>query len=318
MPDWNEERARRLLPPIGALQSFAAAARHGSFSRAAAEVGLGQSAVSRQVALLEDWMRVPLFERRGRRVGLTPAGRAYAEAVTPALADIRRATAAAMSAGRPRPLAIATLPSFGMRWLAPRLPRLTQAHPEVVMGFTARADEFDLSLEEFDAAVHYGAPDWPGAMLDRLFGESNIAVVAPDLLRDRPVAVAADLLALPLLVQSNRLAAWDDWLAVQGVPGHAPAPAPALVFDQFQMLAQAAVSGAGAALLPSFLIEPELKAGLLVAPKAAALPGRGAYYLAYEQGRLADPRFRAFRDWMLDEAGATASRDLGTAISSGG
>lgn len=298
------EQGRKLLPPMAALNSFAAAARHGSFSRAALEIGLTQSAVSRQIAALEDWLQTSLFHRSGPRVALTDEGALYAEAVAPALRAIRQATARALARPLDTGISIATLPSFGMRWLAPRLGRLTQQLPELVVNVSARTDEFDFADEAFDAAVHFGAPTWPDVEHDRLFGERTLAVVAPALLARHPVLAPVDFLGLPLLAQTERHRGWAIWFAAAGVD--LPARRPIPTFEHFLMLAQAAVAGAGAALIPSFMIEDELARGLLVAPIDFTVPTDDAYYLVYPRARLDNPHFRAFRDWMIAEAGGTA------------
>ena len=297
------EEDRRTLPPMAMLHSFAAAARHGSFSRAAAEVGLTQSAISRQIAHLEEWLGVSLFDRTGRRVSLNEAGHAYAEEVEAALGAIRRATARAMARPSERVIELATLPSFGMRWLAPRLPRLTERHPDLIVNFAARADEFDFAIEPFDAAIHFGRPDWPGAVCDLLFREAAVPVVSPSLAEG--VREPRDLARLPLLVQSNRRDAWARWFALAGVDHVPEGPLPG--FSHFLMLAQAAAAGAGAALVPSFLIEPELASGALVRPFDLPLPSERAYYLAYPPARMESSAFRQLRDWMLAEARVTAS-----------
>jgi DNA-binding transcriptional LysR family regulator len=297
------EEDRRTLPPMAMLHSFAAAARHGSFSRAAAEVGLTQSAISRQIANLEEWLGVSLFDRAGRRVRLNDAGRAYADEVVPALGAIRRATARAMARPSERVIELATLPGFGMRWLAPRLPRLTEQHPDLIVNFAARSDEFDFATEPFDAAIHFGRPDWPGALCDLLFREAAIPVVSPALAEG--LREPRDLAKLPLLVQSNRRDAWARWFALAQVDYVPAGPLPG--FSHFLMLAQAAAAGAGAALVPSFLIEPELASGALVRPFGLALPSERAYYLAYPPAKMESSAFRQLRDWMLAEAAVTAS-----------
>lgn len=291
-----------MLPPIAALESFALAAASESFSNAGATLGLTQSAVSRQIAMLEDWLQARLFDRHGRRVRLTAAGRAYADAVRPALAEIHRATARAIGDGDARPLGIATLPSFGMRWLAPRLPSLTARHADIVISFTARSDMFDIAAEGLDAAIHYGRDDWPDAACDRLFDEQNVAVVAPSLLDTDSIARGPDFAHLPLLSQTARRGAWLRWFTDHASP--VPPDPVGLVFDHFLMVAQAAVAGSGAALLPRFLIEPELAAGTLVAPLPEMMAGEGAYWLVYPPARLQSVRFRRFREWLLDEAKA--------------
>jgi DNA-binding transcriptional LysR family regulator len=298
----RNETSRRLLPPMGALNSFAAAARLGSFSRAAAEVGLTQSAVSRQVALLEDWLQAPLFDRAGRRVTLNAAGRAYAAEVAPALDRVRRATAR-LAGGRPvNELSIATLPSFGMRWLAPRLPRLTARHPELVVNFAARSFPFDFAEEGFDAAIHFGRADWPGASHDFLFRETALPVCAPGWLAANPLRHPADVADKPLLFQSSRRDAWARWLRAAGVATDAVPAGP--VFEHFLMLAQAAAAGAGLALIPSFLIEPELAAGTLVSPLPLPLATDEAYYLVCPEAAEGNAALTRFRAWMVEEAAA--------------
>jgi len=290
---------RRALPPMGALNSFAAAARHGSFSRAGAEVGLTQSAVSRQVALLEDWLQTPLFTRSGRRVALNAEGRAYAEAIGPALDRIRGATTRLLARRPATELNIATLPSFGMRWLAPRLPRFTAEHPQLVVNFAARSRDFDFGQESFDAAIHFGHADWPDAAHHFLFREEAIPVCAPGWLAANPIATAADVADKPLLFQSSRRDAWTKWFRAAGIEARAESGP---TFEHFLMLAQAAAAGAGIALIPSFLIGPELGSGALVSPLDRPLSTDEAYYLVHPAG-AASPTLAAFVAWIVREAG---------------
>lgn len=290
---------RRWLPSIGMLTAFEAAVRHGGFSRGGQAIGLTQSAVSRHIAQLETLVQTSLFDRSGRRVTLNAAGRAYADDLLPALDAVRRATA---RAARPRTtLRIATLPSFGMRWLAPRLPLLTARHPDLVIDFAARSEPFDFRQEDFDAAVHFGvAEDWPATDMDFLFREEAVPVCAPAWLTAHPLREPADLLAAPLLSQASRRDAWARWLTAAGVDARELVPGPA--FEHFLMLAQATASGAGVALIPSFLIRPELDAGTLVVPFARPMSGDQAYYLVRPRGAPANDALSTFRQWMLDQA----------------
>jgi DNA-binding transcriptional LysR family regulator len=292
---------------MGALNSFAAAARLGSFSRAGDEVGLTQSAVSRQIALLEEWLRTPLFDRAGRRVTLNAEGRVYAEEIAPALDRIARATARLAGGRSTNELSIATLPSFGMRWLAPRLPRLTARHPELVVNFAARSFAFDFADESFDAAIHFGRADWPRATHDFLFRETALPVCSPEWLAVHPITTPADVLGKPLLFQSSRRDAWTRWLRAAGVD--APASLSGPVFEHFLMLAQAAAAGVGLALIPSFLIEPELAAGTLVCPAPVPLITDEAYYLVTPEAAEGNAALARFRTWLVAEAGAEAGEE---------
>lgn len=292
-----KDDARRLLPPVAMLHSFVKAAEHGSFSRAAADLSLTQGAISRQVAALEAWLGRPLFDRRGRRVSLNPAGRSYADAIAPALSEIRRATRRAMDDGDRQALEIATLPGFGMRWLAPRLPGLSAQHPEVVVNLTARSDEFDLDAEGFDAAIHFGTENWPNARHDLLFRETTIAVLGPRFADS--VKRPCDLLNVPLLTLRSRVDAWSKWFASQGIDEWGTAKSAS--HNQFLLLAQTVAAGGGAALIPRFLIEHELETGLLIAPFGTELTTDSAYYLVTSARNADAAALTAFRDWLLCE-----------------
>lgn len=291
---------RHFLPPMAALNTFVAAARLGSFSRAGAQVGLTQSAVSKQIAILEDWLQTPLFERRGRRITLNAAGAAYAEQIRPALNRIRAATEQALRRGEGRELSIATLPSFGMRWLAPRLPDLTERNPGMTVNFALRSFPFDLRDEGFDAAIHFGKPDWPDASHQFLFREETVVVASPDWLAAHSVKSPHDLVGLPLLFQSSRQTAWARWFAQCGVTDTPPLKG--ATFEQFLMLAQAAASGLGAALIPRFLIDPELRSGTLVMPFPQVLTSDDAYYLVRRTDWEDDPALKAFSEWICAQA----------------
>ncbi|BEU99618.1 LysR substrate-binding domain-containing protein [Novosphingobium olei] len=295
----------RLLPPLSMLRCFEAAAREGTFSRAADQLGLTQSGVSRQIAHLEDWLGTPLFERHGRRVALNRTGQAYLGEVSAALGLIRAGTRR-LIAPDDKGVTLATLPGFGMRWLAPRLPALSAIHPDLMVSMIARTDLFDFAAEDFDAAIHVGPPDWPAGasgeplVHERLFAEVMVPVIAPTLAERLAIATPRDLLEAPLLALSAQPDAWARWFAADGL--ELAAGPPRQRFSQFLMLAQAAVAGAGAALLPRFLVEGELAAGLLTVPFDRPLEGTRSYFLVYPRRKARDGDFARFRAWLHEEA----------------
>jgi len=294
------ETARKHLPPLGMLAGFAAVAKYGGVSRAADVTGLTQGAVSRQIASLENWVGTELFDRVGRNVALNSAGQAYLAEIEPALARIARATSKLMSTPDGRVVEIATLPSFGMRWLAPRWNLLSRLYPDLTVNISARSEEFDFSIEPFDMAIHVGRPDWPNVRHDLLFDEHVVPVVAPSLLKERAIRSAADLLNVPLLVQSRRKDAWQRWFSLAAVDLDTPPSTTSVA--HFLMVAQAVVAGAGAALLPSFLIEAELAAGTLVVPVELPLVEDRSYYLVYPEDNLDRLAVRQVRDFIGREA----------------
>lgn len=290
---------RRLLPSMSMLTAFEAAARTGSFTAAAAELSLTQGAVSRQIKALEDQIGTPLFTRKGQRVTLTPTGTLYADPIRDALRQIAAATVRTIAAPKGGVLNLAILPTFGTRWLVPRLPAFQAAHPQVTIHFTTKLAPFDFRLHDLDAAIHYGFGDWPDAVCDHLLDEEVLPVCSPAFLKAHPVAEPADLLSLPLLHTSTRADAWNEWLSAQGLP---PRPGAGMVFEQFATTAQAAEAGLGVALLPTLLVRAELDDGTLV--PAIDRPHRSAraYYLVHPRGKANHPPFAAFRQWLLAEA----------------
>ena len=289
--------ARDLLPSIGALTAFESAARHLSFSRAAAELHLTQGAVSRQIRELETRLGLALFERINQRVFLTDAGVAYRTEVGRILADLSTATERTMaSAGGAEVLNLAVLPTFAARWLVPRLPAFLAGHPQATVNFTVRHEPFAFADGPFDAAIHFGEPTWPGAICDFLCIEEVYPVAAP-VLRDRhDLASPATIAAAPLIHQSSRPTAWSDWFEAEGLP--ATGAYRGSRFDQFSMIAAAAVAGMGVALMPRFMIEEELGSGRLVLLTERPLDAGKAYWFVYPEAKARSRLVRSFGDWL--------------------
>lgn len=283
---------RRFLPSTAALTAFEAAARHGSATQAAAELSLTQGAVSRQIRALEDQLGVPLMLRQGRALALTPAGARYAEEVRKVLAQLGQATIALRTNPDGGTLALAILPAFGMHWLAPRLPAFGRAHPEVTVTLSTRMVPFDFAQDRFDAAIHFGREDWPGAHHMYLAPETVLAVCAQGLLDQGPLRDHT------LLHLETRPRGWARWFAAQGME---PPSEPGMTFDQFSTMAQAAVHGLGVALLPTFVAAPYLDAGTLELAAPDRQESIGNYYLVWPAHRPETAALRLFRSWLARE-----------------
>lgn len=287
--------SRNLLPSLADLQAFDAAARHGSFTRAAAELNLTQSAVSRQIKDLEFRFGVPLFERVRQRVVLSSAGRQLQAEARAILARVELMTLnAASSRDISGHLTIATLPTFGSRWMVPRLPNFLQQHPGLQISVVTRSEPFDMIEAGVDVAIHYGQPVWPGARCEYLCRETVVPVAA----RGSGLTIE-DVMSgrAPLLHLSSRPMLWAEWMVGQGAeqsrgfPGHR--------FEQFSLLIEAVHAGLGSALIPTYLIERELAQGSLQRLHDATLDTDAGYYVVITHDRASDPVCRAFQDWMV-------------------
>lgn len=284
---------------MSALSAFEAAARSGSFTTAAHELALTQGAISRQIKALEDLIGCPLFIRKGQRVQLTPTGESYAEQIREALQRIASATMGAMAAPEGGVLKLAILPSFGTRWLVPRLPDFREVEPNVTIHVTTKLDPFDFRTEDLDAAIHYGHADWPNAICDMLLEEEVLPVCAPAFRAAHPMAAPGDLTTLPLLHTTSRPDAWSEWFTAQGV---ARRPGAGMFFEQFSTVREAAIAGLGVALLPTLLMQPELADGALVPALDRPHKSAKAYYLVHPANKTRYPPLAAFRRWLLAEA----------------
>jgi LysR family glycine cleavage system transcriptional activator len=291
--------ARRFLPSMSLLRAFEAAARHQSITAAAEELNLTQGAVSRQIRALEELLGSDLFLRERQTIRLTLAGETYAREVREALRRIYSATLSFRANPMGGSLNLAILPTFGTRWLAPRLPGFLRDNPGITINLTTRLAPFDFSLEQADAAIHFGTSDWPGAELAFLMSETVVPACNHSLLKEYKFEKPSDLLRAPLLHLVSRPDAWERWFMMYGALAE---PLHGMLFDQFATAAQAATSGLGLALLPEFLIQDELARGDLV--KALNLPMQSTeqYYLAWPTNRSTYPPLVAFREWIVQEA----------------
>jgi LysR family transcriptional regulator, glycine cleavage system transcriptional activator len=293
---------RRLLPSLNALGAFEATARHGSVVHASEELNLSQSAVSRLVKQVEESLDVPLFARVKQRLILTEAGRAYAKAVHSTLTDLEVKTFRAMSYGRAEgSLSLGVFSTFAIKWLIPRLPTFTALRPKVMVSCFVRPTPFDFETDPLDAAIHYGIPSWPNAVAEPLFGEILIPVCSPRLAGARSIRKAKDILSFTLLHEVTRPLAWRNWFAVHSLEVAGTLQGPR--FDQFGMVAAAAMAGLGVGLLPAFFVRQEIAAKTLIVPFSDAMPGEHMYHLVYPVRSSGMAAFEEFKKWIILEAG---------------
>jgi LysR family transcriptional regulator, glycine cleavage system transcriptional activator len=292
----------RRLPPLNALRAFEAAARHLSFTRAADELHVTQTAISHQIKALEERLAVRLFRRLPRGLLLTEEAQRYLPPVRDAFDQIAAATEQLGAGGSSGRLTVSVLPSFAAKWLVPRLGRFRATHPDLDLRISASSQLVDFARDDVDIAIRMGRGRYPGLRVDRLFGESMLPVCAPKLLTGaRPLRRPGDLREHVLLHDDDHTG-WQLWLELAGVEGVDPTRGP--IFTDSAMVVQAAAEGQGVALARRVLAAGDLAAGRLVQPFEVSLPHDLAYYLVSPEATAERPRIRAFRAWLLAEAEA--------------
>ena len=297
---------RRKIPSNSALQAFEAAARHGSFARAAEELALTEGAVSRQIGRLEAFLGVALFERVGNRVRLAPNGTRYAVQVREILDRLERDSLYLM--GQPiegASIDIAAIPTFATRWLIPRLKRFQNKHPNITVHIAERMEPFILAGSGFDAAIHFEHPAWAGMHLHRLLEEVLVPVCSPALLADADANISLD--ELPRLHRRQNPDAWQVYAQEAGIV--LTNSAVGARYDLHSMLIEAALAGLGVALVPRLYIGAELEQGRLVAPwpDGKAITKNFCLVLP-EPIELSEAPLQAFAKWILQEALGSAAQ----------
>ena len=291
---------RQRLPPLNALRAFEAAARHESFTRAAAELFVTQGAVSHQVKALETELGVRLFNREHQRLVLTEAGRDYLVAVRDGFDRIALGTERLLQRQNAGVLTVSTSPDFAAKWLVHRLGHFAEAHREIDLRVSATLHHVDFAREEVDLAVRHGEGDWPGLDAVRLSTEQLFAVCSPKLLSGRKrLSRPADILKFPLIHMDTR-ADWTRWLQAAGVDGAAAIHGPLL--NRASMVIDAAIDGQGIALARTTLAAGDLIKGHLVRPFAQSLPLARTYWIICPKATASLPKIVTFRDWLLAEA----------------
>lgn len=288
------------IPGMPALMAFEAAARHESFTLAAKEISLTESAVSRQIAVLESTLGVRLFVRNKQRVVLTRAGKLYAAQIRRSMQSLDRDTLNVMAMGNSGGyLDLAVLPTFASHWLIPRLNDFNTRHGDIAINMGVKTDMFTFSETHFEAAIHYGEPTWPGTSADYLFGEEVVPVCAASLIKG-PVTDPGQLLQYPLLHSTTRPDAWRTWFA--GVQIDDPSTMVGVRYELHTMLISGAAAGLGIALIPKFFVENQLDQLGLVIPYETPGVSESSYYLVYPTEFSHGTPLTLFRTWLLEQA----------------
>ncbi|WP_434033305.1 LysR substrate-binding domain-containing protein [Cupriavidus sp. a3] len=299
-------------PSMSELHAFAAAAKLGSFTRAADTLCVTQGAISRAIARLEEHFGQPLLQRNAHRLVLTDAGRQLLDAVAEPLAAIENASAALLAGDRRHRLTLSVVPTLASVWLVPRLPDFHRRHPEIHLDFVPYQRDEDLSGATPDAAILAGeAGKWPGLQADYVIGREMVPVCHPDRARARREAgrwqTPAELLQEPLLYHTSAPANWQNWLRAAGVPNAAPMLSTA--FDQVSILIQAVRADMGVAVLQRCLVRDEIAAGRVFAPFDLPISLQRGYFLCAPRERRDHPALNRFRDWLLETAQQEAIQD---------
>lgn len=297
---------RRLHPPTHLLRAFVVTAQLKTMSAAAAALHLTQGAVSKQVLDLEDWLGVALFARVRKRLKLTPAGQRYLLVVQPLLAQLEAATLDLMSSPADGGLLrLSVLPTFGAKWLIPRLPQFQAAHPKVLLQFVPYVQGYDFQRPDLDAAVRYGEGPWPDALADYIAGREMLLIAPKRRSGDPPLKRVADVAQHRLLHHVSVPAAWTQWCKQQAVAGVNPHSG--IQLDQYATIIQAVVAHMGIALVPACLVEDELRRGEVISPLPAAqgrITATTGYWLCYPENRTELEPLLLLRRWLAQQAAA--------------
>ncbi|WP_407051245.1 LysR substrate-binding domain-containing protein [Methyloraptor flagellatus] len=300
---------RRTLPPVNSLVIFEAAARHLNFTRAAAEMGLTQAAVSRQIQVLEENLGVTLFIRQARGLTMTREGTRLQYAVTMGLEYISKTCVDIRRKRHPRELTVSSSVSFASYWLMSRLAKFRAEHPDVDLRLVASAPVADLVSAGIDIAIRYGSGGWDGVEVEPLFGNEIWPVCAPQYLEKRPpLQNAADLAEETLLhlgAFDRNWVTWDTWFKGLGID--LKKLKRGFTFDNYLILLQAAVRGEGIALCGQRLAEDFIARGDLVRPVPVALTSERSFYVVHPKDIPLSEPAALFKDWLIAEGGKAAA-----------
>lgn len=292
---------KRRLPPLNPVRSFEAAARNGSFTKAAEELHVTTVAISRQVAVLEGYFGAPLFERLHQTLKLTQAGRDFLPDATAAL-DLLDKGSRKLRTPQAEPLLICAYPSVAVYWLIPRLPRFHEAHPDIEITVTTGQKPREFNYDEIDVGLQYLSDAREGLITQLLLPDIIQPACSPKLLENSPHPLPPESnLAHHTLIHSHyRQLDWEEWLKTAGLEELKPAQK--VTYKGSTLAYQAAVEGIGIVIVQRLLVEDEFKRGNLVAPFSIAAKRSAGICMVSKNESLDDPRIAAFRNWLEKEA----------------
>jgi LysR family transcriptional regulator, glycine cleavage system transcriptional activator len=290
------------LPSLNGLRAFEAAARHLSFTQAASELNVTQTAISHQIRRLEEELGIRLFIRKNRALALTPKARDYLPGVRAAFNDLRLATDRLLRKHDDHVLTVSTLASLAAKWLLPRLTAFQEAHPGIDVRITTSTALVDFRAGDVDAAIRYGRGNWQGLRAEWLMADDFFPVCSPALLNGkRPLKCPEDLRDHVLLHTSTNGDDWRQWLTAAGLPSDI-SKQPGITFDLILMTVQAAIDGIGVAMGRTSYVQDDIAKGRLVVPFKIALPVDAGFYLVSPEGVAEPPKLGAFRQWLIASA----------------
>jgi len=291
------------LPSLNGLRAFEAAARHLSFTRAASELNVTQTAISHQIRRLEEELGIRLFVRKNRALALTPEAKEYLPGIRAAFNDLRLATDRLLRSGdKDNVLTVSTLASLAAKWLLPRLSAFQETHPEIDVRITTSTGLVDFTNGDVDAAIRYGRGNWPGLRAEWLMADEMFPVCSPALLTGKkPLRNPEDLKDHVLLHNTSNSDDWRLWLTAAGLSADI-SKQPGITFDLALMTVQAAIDGMGVAMGRTSYVKDDIAKGRLVVPFEITLPADAGFYIVSPEGVPDPPKLRAFRQWLTASA----------------
>ncbi len=291
---------RRTLPSTVSLACFEATFRHRNVTRAAEELNMTQSAVSRRLMELEKRLGKPLFRRIKKKLIPEAAAIQYGKDLGRILGEIESATTQFIAQGvEAGLLTVAVPPTLASRWLIPRLNDFIVRHRQIDLNLVSKIKRFDFETEGIDVAVHLGDGNWPGVHMQPLMSDLVVPVCAPDLMEGKCIETAEDLLQFPLIQHATRPLLWANWFAGQGVETARAVAGPK--FEFYSHAIQAATSGIGIALMSDLVVGKEIEEGSLIVPFGSPTKFEDGYYFVYPHRMENNVNAQTFGFWLQQQ-----------------